>query len=530
MDDINEQEAPPVPQRNRSFTKKTNFKARLRVKRRGRKWHVTMFIEDHNHPCIKKFSLKRYLRSHRGIPREEKEFIKLLHKVNLSAGRIMTIMAEIYGRLGNVPYVKEDVSNYMAKLDDVHTHKDIESLIEHFERIKLDDPLFMYKIHSNYAGNADRIFWVDGAAREAYKLYNDCLSFDTTYMTNMYNMPFAPFSGINRYCQSIQLGHGFLSTETIADFVWLFEAFLEAMDGVQPVNFITDQCVAMKSAILVTFTGTCHRNSYFRDRFYPFLQTTTRSEGFNAVLKKYVNPHNSITHFFQQYLKVQEKIDVAEDEGEFEIEDSILRPWSDYPMEQQALEVYTRNIYLRLRVELRRLTSYNAIHLGGQMFDVVPIKESVYLYGRRSYRAEANSDEETYKCECSKFNRDGILCCHIMRIMVQLGKINSIPAQYILPRWTAPDDVLVAQKVQLTDMPTDRKLTNKEKNILYYGTLCNDWTDVAKIAATSDKAKALADKYMQALTTELKSLKIAESAKRKTKKKAKASDGGTHEA
>ena len=182
-------------------------------------------------------------------------------------------------------------------------------------------------------------------------------------------MPFAPFIGINRFGHSIQLGCGFLRNETVADFVWLYEAFLEAMDGVQPQNFITDQDGAMRSAILVAFPDACHRNcrwhimqnaqsvlgnfmskheelrrdlnetidhsmtvdefetrwaamilkhnvgdnthlqdlydprttfvpAYFRDRFFPFLQTTSRSEGFNAVLKKYVTPNNSITHFF----------------------------------------------------------------------------------------------------------------------------------------------------------------------------------------------------------------------------------------
>jgi cobalamin biosynthesis protein CobT len=50
--DINKQEVPPVRQRNRTITKKTDCKARLRVKRRGQKWHVTMFIEEHNHPCL----------------------------------------------------------------------------------------------------------------------------------------------------------------------------------------------------------------------------------------------------------------------------------------------------------------------------------------------------------------------------------------------------------------------------------------------------------------------------------------------
>nr|XP_051202207.1 uncharacterized protein LOC127315794 [Lolium perenne] len=85
-EDINKLEAPPVRQRNKSITKKTECKARLRIKRRGTKWYVTYFIEEHNHSLMKKFSLKKYLRSHKGIPKEEKDFVQLLHKVNLSAG------------------------------------------------------------------------------------------------------------------------------------------------------------------------------------------------------------------------------------------------------------------------------------------------------------------------------------------------------------------------------------------------------------------------------------------------------------
>ncbi|KAK1695315.1 hypothetical protein QYE76_012012 [Lolium multiflorum] len=65
--------------------------------------------------------------------------------------------------------------------------------------------------------------------------------------------------------------------------------------------------------------------AYFKDMFFPFLQTTARSEGFNAVLKRYISPRNSLLHFFEQYLKLQEKIDVAEDSNEFQVEDKILR-------------------------------------------------------------------------------------------------------------------------------------------------------------------------------------------------------------
>lgn len=219
-------------------------------------------------------------------------------------------------------------------------------------------------VQDSHLDEDDRVhnaFWVDGAARTAYKTYNDCISFDTTYMTNM---PRAPFVGINRHGQSIQLGCGFLRNEKIDSFVWLFEAFLDAMDGVAPVNMITDQDPEMKAAIQQVFPMTVHRNCrwhimkkvqdkignfmarrdrlrqdfnvcvdnvvsveqfghkwnqmiskhqvadnvhqqhlwgmrtcwvpvYYKDCFFPFLQTTAQSapsEGFNAVLKMLCQP------------------------------------------------------------------------------------------------------------------------------------------------------------------------------------------------------------------------------------------------
>jgi hypothetical protein len=48
--------------------------------------------------------------------------------------------------------------------------------------------------------------------------------------------------------------------------------------------------------------------AYFMHSFYPFLQTTQRNEGFNAVLKKYVSPSNSVIEFVRQYAAIQAKI------------------------------------------------------------------------------------------------------------------------------------------------------------------------------------------------------------------------------
>ncbi|XP_051202239.1 protein FAR1-RELATED SEQUENCE 5-like [Lolium perenne] len=450
-EDISMQEVAPVRQRNKSITKKTECKAMLTIKRKGKKWHVTYFIEEHNHSMIKKFSLKKYLRSRKGIPKEERDFVKLLHKVNLSAGRVMRIMGEVYGGLANV----------------------------------------------------DRIFWVDGPAIAAYKNYSDCLSFDTTYMTNMYNMPFAPFIGINRWHikQNAQAVLGnFLSKHEelrqelneIIDYSMSVDEFETRWADMLRKHSVADNThLADLYHLRATFVP-----AYFKDRFFPFLQTTTRSEGFNAVLKTYSNPHQSMHHFFEQYLKLQEKINVAEDSVEFLDEDKTFRVWGDYPLEEQALKVYTRPIYLRLRAELRKMTSYNVQLIGGQSYNVLPIKTYVYGYGSRSYQVEANVETETYNCECCKFSTDGLLCWHIFRVMVQLGCINKIPEKYILDRWRVQEETIVEEKMDLPKQPVGRKMNNKERQQLRYGTLCNDYTRVARMASTSEKGKAIADKYM----------------------------------
>jgi hypothetical protein len=86
---------------------------------------------------------------------------------------------------------------------------------------------------------------------------------------------------------------------------------------------------------------------YFRTCFFPFLQSTQRSEGVNAVLKRYVNPQNSIKHFVRQYEKIQKKVLSKEDNNDYRTNHLEVRPMTLFPIEKHALSVYTRDIYLR---------------------------------------------------------------------------------------------------------------------------------------------------------------------------------------
>ena len=68
-----------------------------------------------------------------------------------------------------------------------------------FAKQQAEDPMFFYSIdfHQTVKGNKPRnIFWANSRSRSYYENYRDCISFDTTYNTNRYNMKFAPIVGI----------------------------------------------------------------------------------------------------------------------------------------------------------------------------------------------------------------------------------------------------------------------------------------------------------------------------------------------
>lgn len=206
----------------------------------GSRWQVIHFQAEHNHDLVLKPSLKKFLRSHRGIPTQEKDFIVYLHGCNLTSGRIMQLMTEFYGSAQLVPYETKQVSNFRSTIHKIQKFKDMQETLDHFRSLKEQDPDFFYKIKLDDNHTVQNLFWVDSAARHAYReAYSDCISFDATYMTNMYGMLFTPFIGINRHCQTFQLGCAFLRNEKTDSYEWLSRTFLEAMDGKAPLNIIT---------------------------------------------------------------------------------------------------------------------------------------------------------------------------------------------------------------------------------------------------------------------------------------------------
>jgi len=70
---------------------------------------------------------------------------------------------------------------------------------------------------------------------------------------------------------------------------------------------------------------------------------------------------------------------------------------------------------------------------------------------------DLNKGEEEFNCICSKFNKDIILCSHILKVMIE-KEVSMIPDKYILDRWRKRDVRLVKQKTEENTVATSSLL------------------------------------------------------------------------
>ena len=163
---------------------------------------MTRLIIEHNHDLHPPGEV-RFLRSHKYITEQEKDLIRTCKRVNIPTRNILAIMAFFRGRgLSSLPYTAKQISNMGTKMRIDNGLNDMMQVVSFFEQKKSEDPLFYYSFKTDPAKNVMHIFWADGTGIRNYQQYGDFLSFDTTYKTNKYNLPFSPLICWNNWSWS----------------------------------------------------------------------------------------------------------------------------------------------------------------------------------------------------------------------------------------------------------------------------------------------------------------------------------------
>ncbi|KAJ3669974.1 hypothetical protein LUZ60_010298 [Juncus effusus] len=222
------------------------------------KWCIVVIIFDHNHELIP--GRIRVACRNREILLHIRKQLEMHDQANVPLQNSINYAIVQGGEYGNCKYTNKQLRNFLA-----HERKlkikagDAEALMSFLDRKQAECPNFFCTVAINKNYNLLNVFWPYARSKADHQLFGDIVTFDTTYLTNKYKMPFSPIVGVNNFGQSILFGCALLSGEIIDTYEWLFNKWLVCFTGKAPDAIIIDQCQSICGAIERVFPKSRHR-------------------------------------------------------------------------------------------------------------------------------------------------------------------------------------------------------------------------------------------------------------------------------
>ncbi|XP_035548472.1 protein FAR1-RELATED SEQUENCE 4-like [Juglans regia] len=454
-------------------TIKTDCKAKLNthLDKKG-VWVLTTPENTHNHSTLSP-QKSRFFRSHKCLDEYSKRMLDLNDRASIRMNKNFGALVVDAGGFENLEFQEKDCRNYIDKTRHLRLGKgDGEALSDYFKRMMKMNDGFISVIDVDDELRLKNVFWADARSRAAYECFGDVIIFDTTYLTNRYGMPFAPFVGA-------------------------------------PKAIITDQDRAMKSAIAMVFPETRHRYClwhimrklpeklgshsqfnaglktdiqtalydshtceefdakwgeliqkydlgdntwleglytersfwvpvYLKDVFWAGMSTTQRSESMNAFFDGYVHSGTTLKEFVDQFDNALRKKVEVETTADFNSCNQTIPCVTPFHFEKQFKAVYTNAKFKEIQGEVWGMIYCNCIPVSKQgcisTFDVLDEIFTGDHVKTVYYIVYYNDDECDMKCTCALFQMRGIICRHVFKVC-QMKKIHVLPEKYILDQW-----------------------------------------------------------------------------------------------
>ncbi|KAG2690939.1 hypothetical protein I3760_09G214000 [Carya illinoinensis] len=487
---------------------KIGCKAIMGIKKDGEKWVVNKFVVGHNHILLTPRSAS-LLRGNRKVTKVQKKLIMTLNEFSVPTRKIMSVLSKESGDDFNVGCIGKDIENYLEnKRRKVFEEGNAQRLYSYFLERQFTEPGFVYSMQVDKDGYMGSCFWADARSRAAYQYFGDVVTFDATYLTNIYKMPFVPFFGVNHHHQTIMFGCALL----------LLTTWQEAMLGKSPSTIITDDDKSMAKAIAEVLPNTTHRlclwhilqkfpehlahvynkfldfgkdfchcihdtittdefeqewggilakyelignnwlqslysrrdkwiPAYLRSTFCAGMSTTQRSESINKFFKDYVRSSTMVSDFVYQYEKVLDARYFKEKEKDVRTNSSQAILKTPLKIEEEAALIYTRKSFLIFQDELFNSLRYKATKLSK---DGERKTYGVLISGKEKplYHVTLENGDEYATCTCRMWEFMGFLCRHILCVFGKKSKLDKLPQHWVKERWT------INAKTQLiTDIP-----------------------------------------------------------------------------
>ncbi|KAI4314684.1 hypothetical protein L6164_027571 [Bauhinia variegata] len=367
----------------------------VKIQNSGR-WIVSAFVKDHNHELVPPDKV-HCLRSHRHVSGPAKSLIDTLQGAGIGPSGIMSALIKEYGGISNIGFTERDCRNYMRSSRQRTLGGDTQVLLDYLRSKQVEDPSFFYAVQGDEEHCMSNIFWADPKARTNYTYFGDTVTLDTTYRSNRYRLPFAPFTGVNHHGQPVLFGCALLINESEASFIWLFKTWLEAMSSKPPISITTDHDRVIRVAINHVFPDTRHRFCkwhIFKECQEKLSYVLSDHPNFEAEFHKCVNLTESIEEFESCWLSLIDRYDLREHEWLQAI----------YGDRRQWVPVYLRDTFFAEMSITQRSDSINSYFDG-----YVNASTTLQLFVKQYEKALESRYEKEVKADYDTINTAPVL-------------------------------------------------------------------------------------------------------------------------
>ncbi|KAI3875220.1 hypothetical protein MKX03_008918 [Papaver bracteatum] len=270
---------------------------------------------EHNHETKPEFS--RHFHCNRFINSRVKNQIDLLDQSGIRLCKNYDVCVNEAGGHDNMTCSQKDCRNLIDKLRNARLGEgDAVAILKYFTKMGSQGLGFYSSVDVDDTGHLRSLFWAYGRSREEYKEFGEVIYFDTTYLVNRYDMPFAPFVGVNHHGESILLGCGLVIHEDTDSFVWLFTQWIDCMSGCAPPAIITYQAKAMQNAIEIVFPNIRHRWCIWHvmKKFPEKFKSHSNYSRITYTMKKVVYNSQYPSEFETKWMEMLQKYELCDNE------------------------------------------------------------------------------------------------------------------------------------------------------------------------------------------------------------------------
>ncbi|KAG6642748.1 hypothetical protein CIPAW_09G162400 [Carya illinoinensis] len=308
------------------------------------------------------------------------------------------------GRFENLPFLEKDCRNYIDKTRHLRLSAGgVGAVLKYLLRMQFKNHGFFYMMDIDDNGS---LWYLD-----------DVVTFDTTYLTNQYGKPFAPFVAYLIFSED---------TET---FVWLFETWL------------------IERSKIIVFPKTRHRFCLWHilkkvpEKLGAYGSYKT---GMKNSLMKCVFDSQSVDEFEKSYTL---SVNIGTNLKEF-IENENLVDFQSFnvtipcisrsPIEKRFQELYTNAKFKEVQQQVNSIIDLNPkLYKSDGALKTYLIEEEIFLEEFTklvTHFVDFSEDNAVARCSCGLFEMRGIMCRRILAVF-RCNDMKFLPEMYILDRW-----------------------------------------------------------------------------------------------